>query len=352
PRNCRPRTPLPGETAGVVRPRPPGDRAENHPRRLQRVDEGAGHQDALVALRKRGHFPAPEAPPHLSGAVPGGAPRSHLLRGGRGGAEGGDAADAQGADRLGPPAAGGDLPDWIGQRADAPRTVRRRTAARTNCGGIARRRRRLCDKTAERPAWLAAAATETFPDDRTLGIEGLDQSRPDAPRDPDLGMLRGGSGTLRRRRSGPLEPGAGVPDLRTNACRGAVGGPGRQASTHRAGPRLRLAGLDVLAVHHSVVLRQVTRRAGLALAGVAGGLDTVALDHVADDCLGPVHDAMNVCPDAEARGQTRVDGAVAGQAGSERASAAASSLLRILLRPAGRCGSADGGLRGSRRAEG
>ena len=65
----------------VVRPRSPHHRAEDHPRRLQRVDEGPGDQDAVVALRERRHLAAPQAAAHLSRPLPRRPPRSHLLRG-------------------------------------------------------------------------------------------------------------------------------------------------------------------------------------------------------------------------------------------------------------------------------
>ena len=66
----RPRAALPGQAARLVRPRSPRHRPEDHPRRLQRVDEGAGDQDAVVALRERRHLTAPQAPPHLPGPLP------------------------------------------------------------------------------------------------------------------------------------------------------------------------------------------------------------------------------------------------------------------------------------------
>ena len=57
--------------------------AEDHPRRLQRMDAGAGDQDAQLALREHRHLRAPETPAHLPGHLPDASPRPHLLRGTR-----------------------------------------------------------------------------------------------------------------------------------------------------------------------------------------------------------------------------------------------------------------------------
>ena len=59
--------PVPGDAAGGLRPRPAHRGAEGDPRRLQRMDAGAGDEDAQLPLRKHRHLRAPETPAHLPG---------------------------------------------------------------------------------------------------------------------------------------------------------------------------------------------------------------------------------------------------------------------------------------------
>src|SRR5262245_60995894 len=81
------------------------------------MDAWPRHADAERAAAERGSPHAPAAPPHVSRRVSGLAPRSHLLRGGRGGGTCGTAADAPFPDGVRSPAARGGA-------ADTPSLVR------------------------------------------------------------------------------------------------------------------------------------------------------------------------------------------------------------------------------------
>src|SRR6266545_4023396 len=69
------------------------------------MDERTRDQDAVVAVRERRHLAAPEAPAHLPRTLSCRPPRSHLLRRQGRSARRGNAAHAQGADGIRPPAA-------------------------------------------------------------------------------------------------------------------------------------------------------------------------------------------------------------------------------------------------------
>ena len=66
---------------------------------------GLATKTLSLAVREHRHPVAPQTPPHLSGHLPDGAPRPHLLRGRCGSALGGAAPQPQGADGVRPPAA-------------------------------------------------------------------------------------------------------------------------------------------------------------------------------------------------------------------------------------------------------
>src|SRR4051794_38555006 len=113
------------------------------------MDEGAGDEDAVVAVSERRHLAAPETAPHLSRALSRRAPRPHLLRRQGGGGDGRNAADGESADGLGPPAARRKPQDWLGNKPTTSQSVRRRPRTgraaagcpRTSSALILRRRR-------------------------------------------------------------------------------------------------------------------------------------------------------------------------------------------------------------------